>query len=241
MMLEEFVPFEVLQSQLFILKILSACMTSHWKYYRTMKRERELEQQLQSNDDTSSISTLVNQNQQNQNQQNQNYQNQNYQNQQGQSSQSNHSKQFKLPRSWDDPPPLEDSLAKYILSVLSRFLHQMASQEDNATGQPPNGNPAGPGSPNNFPATAQGSSATFEIINDIYRNAGRVIFYISASNWNVVFSRIRNRIGYLTSTNDEWPETSELKLLECSDLNSKRLSMVLQGFITILFINFQRF
>ncbi|POG62935.1 hypothetical protein GLOIN_2v1784706 [Rhizophagus irregularis DAOM 181602=DAOM 197198] len=233
MMLEEFVPFEVLQSQLFILKILSACMTSHWKYYRTMKRERELEQQLQSNDDTSSISTLVNQNQQNQNQQNQNqqnqnYQNQNYQNQQGQSSQSNHSKQFKLPRSWDDPPPLEDSLAKYILSVLSRFLHQMASQEDNATGQPPNGNPAGPGSPNNFPATAQGSSATFEIINDIYRNAGRVIFYISASNWNVVFSRIRNRIGYLTSTNDEWPETSELKLLECSDLNSKRLSMVLQ-------------
>ncbi|CAG8526331.1 12565_t:CDS:2 [Rhizophagus irregularis] len=170
MMLEEFVPFEVLQSQLFILKILSAC----------------------------------------------------------QSSQSNHSKQFKLPRSWDDPPPLEDSLAKYILSVLSRFLHQMASQEDNATGQPPNGNPAGPGSPNNFPATAQGSSATFEIINDIYRNAGRVIFYISASNWNVVFSRIRNRIGYLTSTNDEWPETSELKLLECSDLNSKRLSMVLQ-------------
>ncbi|CAG8574310.1 8733_t:CDS:10, partial [Diversispora eburnea] len=37
----------------------------------------------------------------------------------------------------------------------------------------------------------------------------------AASNWNVVFARIRNKIEYLTTTNDEWPETAELKLLEC--------------------------
>ncbi|RIA90709.1 hypothetical protein C1645_875920 [Glomus cerebriforme] len=227
MVMEDFVPFEVLQSQLFILKILSACMTSHWKYYRGSKRELETKQpqQQQSNEQQSNddLITLVNHNQQNQQSQ------QNQSNHQNQSNQTNQTKHFKLPRSWDDPPPLEDSLAKYILSVLSRFLHQMASQEDNTTGQPPTGSPAGPGSPSsNFPAAPQGSSATFDIINDIYRNAGRVIFYISASNWAVVFSRIKNRIGYLTSTNDEWPETSELKLLECSDLNSKRLSMVLQ-------------
>ncbi|CAI2172941.1 5991_t:CDS:10 [Funneliformis geosporum] len=201
MVLEEFVPFEVLQSQLLILKILSACMTSHWKYYRGTQRELEAMRQSADNvsftgDDNSSVTTLVNQ------------------------------PKFKLPRSWDDPPALEDSLAKYILSILSRFLHQMASQEDNNTGQPPNGSPAGL-SPNPSTST-QGSSATFDLISDIYKNAGRVIFYISASNWNVVFSRIKTRIGYLTSTNDEWPETAELKLLECSDLNSKRLSMVLQ-------------
>jgi hypothetical protein len=228
MVLEDFVPFEVLQSQLFILKILSACMTNHWKWYRGTQRELEAAKSSKSSknsdpssssiplvpsiDDTSSITTLVNQ--------------------------PNQPKlQFKLPRSWDDPPPLEDALAKYILSVLSRFLHQMASQEDNVTGQTPNGNPTGSTSTNNSPATPQGSSATFDIISDIYKNAGRVIFYISASNWTVVFSRIKNRIGYLTSTNDEWPETSELKLLECSDLNQERLTAVLKGFISLSIFN----
>ncbi|CAG8508989.1 2177_t:CDS:10 [Funneliformis mosseae] len=195
MVLEEFVPIEVLQSQLLILKILSACMTNHWKYYRVAMRQ-STDNSSFTGDDNSSVTTLVNQ------------------------------PKFKLPKSWEDPPPLEDSLAKYILNILSRFLHQMASQEDNNTGQPPTGSPAGL-SPNPSTST-QGSSATFDIISDIYKNAGRVIFYISASNWNVVFSRIKTRIGYLTSTNDEWPETAELKLLECSDLNSKRLSMVLQ-------------
>ncbi|RIB13611.1 hypothetical protein C2G38_1974674 [Gigaspora rosea] len=139
-------------------------------------------------------------------------------------------KQQKLPRSWDDPPPLEDPLAKYILSVLSRFLHQFVTHEDNNPNIP-NGTSSGQPqreltSPNN--PNVQFSAATHDIISEIYKNAGRVIFYISASNWHVVFSRIKNRIGYLTSTNDDWPETAELKLLEVSDLNSKRLSMVLQ-------------
>src|ERR1043166_5837502 len=98
MVLEDFVPFEVLQSQLFILKILSACMTNHWKWYRGTQRELEATKSskpfkntdplsssppVPSVDDTSSINTLVNQPNQ-------------------------PKQQFKLPRSWDDPPPLED-------------------------------------------------------------------------------------------------------------------------------------
>ncbi|CAG8450213.1 2329_t:CDS:10 [Ambispora leptoticha] len=151
---------------------------------------------------------------------------------------------FKLPKSWDDPPQLEDSLAKYILNVLSRFLHQMASQEDNSPKDQPITGVPGAGVQNQGVGSSGGggafgggvvnggnavySTVTYEIICEIFKNAGRVIFYISASNWSVVFSRIKSRIGYLTSTHDEWPETAELKLLECSDLNSKRLSMVLQ-------------
>jgi len=136
--------------------------------------------------------------------------------------------QLKLPKSWDDPPPLDDKLAKFILKVLSRFLYQMASQEDN--------NPhiqAGPigreHSIHNINSQATWSPVIYDLVSEIFKNAGRVIFYISASNWDVVFTRIKNRIAFLAATDDEWPDTSELKLLECSDLNSKRLSMVLQG------------
>jgi hypothetical protein len=134
---------------------------------------------------------------------------------------------FKLPKSWDDPPPLEDNLAVFILKVLSRFLYQMASLED-YNPNVHNGPNVGRDSPIHN-VQAAWSPTTYELVSEIFKSAGRVIFYISASNWNVVFARIRSRIAYLSAVNDEWPDTSELKLLECSDLNSKRLSMVLQG------------
>ncbi|KAG9291425.1 hypothetical protein G9A89_021843 [Geosiphon pyriformis] len=296
MVLEEYVPFDVLQSQLFILKILSACMTHHWKFYRGSQKEMlEYSSSITKTnsdirnptpDDSSSITLVNNGINQNKNHHqningdnlsnetsnpsihtmlssiNQTTNNSNHKNIISGSSSNNGNQQinsvsqqqqqqqqqrpFKLPKSWEDPPQLDDFLAKYILSVLSRFLHQMASQEDNL----PNNQPT-PGAPGTSSAGAGGvgvgggggafgagvgnngnitphSSATHDAICEIFKNAGRVIFYISASNWGVVFSRIKTRIGYLTSTNDEWPETAELKLLECSDLNSKRLSMILK-------------
>ncbi|CAG8520644.1 15640_t:CDS:10, partial [Funneliformis caledonium] len=184
---------EHLQSQLLILKILSACMTAHWKYYRGMQLEI-----------SSSQSPITDES-------------------------------SKLPKSWDDPPTLDEKLAKYILKVLSRFLYLMASQEDNN----PNiqVGPSGGRSENsihNINSQAAWSPAIYDLVSDIFKNAGRVIFYISASNWEVVFARIRTRIAFLSSTDDEWPDTSELKVLECSDLNSTRLSMILQAMAVVL-------
>ncbi|CAG8444039.1 5054_t:CDS:10 [Acaulospora morrowiae] len=215
--LEEFVPIEILQSQLFILKIMSASMTHHWKCHRG---QRDIEAMAQvphsspelppispasTGSEDSSISSPSQPNLNN-------------------ALPRSEQRQFRPPKSWDDPPPLDESLAVYILNVLSRFLHQMANQEENNPNLQQNG---GQNTNGNNQNSAQ-YLATYEIVCEIYKNAGRVIFYISASNWNVVFSKIKSRINYLTTTNDEWPETSELKLLEVSDLNSKRLSMVLQ-------------
>ncbi|CAJ0836147.1 20802_t:CDS:10 [Entrophospora sp. SA101] len=154
---EENIPIDILQSQLFIIKILSACVINHWTFVQGINRS--LAKQPQSETTQTHLGGSKS--------------NHNYHNS------TNGHRVFIPPKSSDDPPPLEDFLAKFILSVLSR-------------------------------------------------HAGHVIFYISASNWNVVFSRIKSRIGYLTSTNDDWPETAELKFLECSDLNSKRLSIVIQ-------------
>ncbi|GBC02045.1 hypothetical protein RclHR1_04420015, partial [Rhizophagus clarus] len=211
---EELPSTDVLQSQLFILKILSACMTHHWKFHRGTSVEspskdiltEELINKSNTPSPTNPSSPL------------------NTPNLPNTTSPSNLS--FKLPRSWDDPPPLDDNLAVFILKVLSRFLYQMASLED-YNPNVHNGPTGGKESPIHN-VQAAWSSATYELVSDIFKSAGRVIFYISASNWNVVFARIKNRIAFLSSINDEWPDTSELKLLECSDLNSKRLSMVLQ-------------
>ncbi|RUS29150.1 hypothetical protein BC938DRAFT_480989 [Jimgerdemannia flammicorona] len=205
MVLEDFVPFDVLQSQLFILRLLSACMYQHWKCFREGLPEPEVTvitspRVENGSDDTSSIT----------------------------SEHSITSTSYTLPRKMEDPPPLDDSLAKYILSVLSRFLHQMSTQEENTVNQPTAPPPAAAARNDPFTGPSGANNHSTDIIVEIYNAAKRVLFYTSASNWNVVFARIRARIAYLTSTNDEWPETAELKLLECSALNSRRLSMVLQ-------------
>ncbi|CAG8783968.1 23848_t:CDS:2, partial [Cetraspora pellucida] len=195
-------PAEVLQSQLFILKILSACTTHHWKFYRGTL-QKELDALSKNSPETSPTSPTVNNeipsvtNDQQPAPPTSNY--------------NGNARRFRPPRSWDDPPQLEEALATYILNVLSKFLHLMANHDDSI----PSSGPASVG-------------ATADIISEIYKNAGRVIFYISASNWSVVFSRIRNRISHLAAAGDNLAETAELRLLEVSDLNSIRLSMVLQ-------------
>ncbi|CAG8742080.1 6530_t:CDS:2, partial [Racocetra fulgida] len=87
-------------------------------------------------------------------------------------------KSFKPPKSWDDPPQLEEALATYILNVLSKFLILMASHDDGIPG---------------------GGTTIVGVASEI-----------------------------ITAANDHTIEAAELRLLEVSDLNSKRLSMVLQ-------------
>ncbi|KAF8989655.1 hypothetical protein BGZ52_000537, partial [Haplosporangium bisporale] len=99
MVLEDYVPYDVMQSQLFVLRILSQCMEAHWKAYRDqltqhLREANERDGQENGinggsngvNDTVSSIAAAAAARQ-------------------------------------SDPPPLEDALAKYVLSVLTRFLH----------------------------------------------------------------------------------------------------------------------
>lgn len=71
------------------------------------------------------------------------------------------------------------------------------------------------------------------LVTSIYRHASQVIFYLSASNWAVVHARIRNRLAYLSTTAEESPNTAELRLLECSNLQRARLGSVIQGRQTV--------
>lgn len=128
----------------------------------------------------------------------------------------------------EDPPPLEDNLAKYIVAIMSRFMYQMAAAEDREYG---------PGSTGNITGRAEytigggGNGTSTDIMTDIYKAASRIVFYVSASNWPIMFAKIKARLIHLSTTVEENPETADVRLLECSALNSERLAMVLGGIV----------
>jgi neurofibromin 1 len=81
-------------------------------------------------------------------------------------------------------------------------------------------------STNNLTTESSGSAAATS--RSIYRLAAQVIFYLSSSNWAVIFARIRNRLTYLSTTTEDAPNTAEIRLLECSNLPRARLGTVVQ-------------
>ncbi|KAG0047826.1 Ras GTPase activating protein ira2 [Gryganskiella cystojenkinii] len=221
-----------MQSQLFVLRILSQCMEAHWKAYRD-----QLTQHLRETDHGSENESTLRD-----------------------GASINGSMTDMVVSSiaaaasarQSDPPPLEDALAKYVLSVLSRFLNEGTHDGDQAalaesTPTPNTNNNNNSSSSSNVgsssntsnkkktdtdsaPIASSQSNTTVqdpELSNEIYKTAGRILFYISASNWPIVFARLKARIQHLSTTNDDWPETAELKLLETASLNQRRLGQVL--------------
>ncbi|CAO1638983.1 unnamed protein product [Sympodiomycopsis kandeliae] len=62
----------------------------------------------------------------------------------------------------------------------------------------------------------------------IYRSAAMVIFYLSSSNWPVVHARIRNRVAYLSTSQEETPNTADLRILESSNLDTTRMAQIFE-------------
>lgn len=174
--------------------------------------------------------------------------------------------------SWQEPPPLDDSCAKYILSVMVLFMRQTASSEvplmlqtrttdvsfrdfedtvNIANVQPP--------APSEIPLRTRPSSnsvrsgrvniksithiaatnaayekthmslvkSSLSVNNLIAKYVGRIIFHISASNWNMVFERLSTKIGYLATHPDGNPDTVDLQLMSHSVLDRHRLVLLL--------------
>jgi hypothetical protein len=59
--------------------------------------------------------------------------------------------------------------------------------------------------------------------------AGRIVYHLSASNWSVVFHRIRTKVHMLSSTSEDNPDTVDLQLMIYSVMDRGRLIQVLQG------------
>ncbi|KAG0019213.1 Ras GTPase activating protein ira2 [Podila clonocystis] len=212
MVLEDYVPYDVMQSQLFVLRILSQCMEAHWKAYRDQLTQhlRETNDRDGQENGANGVPNGVNE--------------------------TVSSIAAAAAARQSDPPPLEDALAKYVLSVLTRFLHDVNTTDEPAVAVEPATNSNNNSSKNKKnepepqPASATQNVANVidpDIASELYKTAGRILFYISASNWPIVFARLKARVQHLSTTNDEWPETAELKLLETASLNQRRLGQVL--------------
>jgi neurofibromin 1 len=63
--------------------------------------------------------------------------------------------------------------------------------------------------------------------------AGRALYYISASNWPVVFGRLRSKIHFLSEANKHTDfdevDTDDLILMKHSAMDKKRLVQILHG------------
>jgi hypothetical protein len=81
----------------------------------------------------------------------------------------------------------------------------------------------------------------------IAKYAGRIVFHISASNWNAVYTRLRTKIHFLASTTAESPDITDLQLMAHSALDRQRLVQLLNGMLlrgicvdnVILIVTFQ--
>lgn len=64
--------------------------------------------------------------------------------------------------------------------------------------------------------------------------SGRIVYHLSASNWPVVFARIRNKIYILAGTTEDDPDIIDLQLLTYCTLDRVRLLQSLQGSVSLI-------
>jgi hypothetical protein len=174
--------------------------------------------------------------------------------------------------SWQEPPPLDDSCVKYILSVMVLFMRQTASSEVPLMLQTRTTDVSfrdfedtvnianvQPSVPSEIPLRSRPSASSvrsgrvsikstthiaatnpayekthmslvkssLSVNNLIAKYVGRIIFHISASNWNMVFERLSTKIAYLATHPDGNPDAVDLQLMSHSVLDRLRLVLLL--------------
>lgn len=190
------------------------------------------------------------------------------------------------PPALQDPQPLDDICAKYVLSVMVLYLRQTSSPDcplmlptwycdisfrdfelvqeiadglDGFTTPAPSAEPPGSqgsalrnqASSNSVRSTKNSiTTSTIQIppsktmyekthmslvrsalpVNElITKYAGRIVFHLSASNWNGVYNRLRTKIHFLASNSSENPDVTDLQLIAHLALDKLRLVQLLNG------------
>ncbi|KDQ64130.1 hypothetical protein JAAARDRAFT_118551 [Jaapia argillacea MUCL 33604] len=280
---------EVLQSQLFILKVLAGAMSSRW--YSSQDNPRSSSRASKPSIHGALISGM--------NKPGSPVPSQGHPKQRNVSSD-----HFSTSPTFSEPIPLDDNCARYILSVMVLFLRQTAPLEhrlmssanlhfDSSTSfydlesvdlpRPtspgldvwaeasvfPASNAAGLPKPairtqaslssmasngstrttsfipiphhslslERTPPTLCRSSMQLNVL--VSKFAGRIVYHLSASNWSVVFNRIRNKIHFLATASEDNPDIIDLGLMTHSALDRVRLIQIMQELSSLL-LNMKR-
>ncbi|KAJ6540091.1 hypothetical protein B0H10DRAFT_2170598 [Mycena sp. CBHHK59/15] len=95
-----------------------------------------------------------------------------------------------------------------------------------------------PVSSTRYEVTAQSTIKSSLALNALLAKfTGRIIFHLSASNWKIVFLRLRNKLHFLASDFDRAkmaPDLVDLQLLAHCTLNRERLLLVLHAVLALL-------
>lgn len=268
---------EALQSQLFVLKILSVSMSSRWSPRQEDPGSRASKSSSISGQAPANNNASIS------------------------SSSTWHSRNARKPSSefpsstpplpWVEIDPLDDNCARYVLSVMVLYLRQTAAPEsrlmsssnlapdaslhdfesvdipiptpdDNAYDGPPlpthisqasrpllKFKPSATSFQSSGAASGQGQfnrafhferthmalvKSTMALNILISKFAGRIVYCLSASNWMVVFHRIRTKIHYLANTVEDNPDTVDLLLMTHSAMDRSRLVQVLHELSSLL-------
>ncbi|KAI7866864.1 hypothetical protein BDF14DRAFT_1808596 [Spinellus fusiger] len=138
----------------------------------------------------------------------------------------NKSSNARSPLCLTDPPPLDEALVTFLMVLLSRFIYQAhVLEETNELYDNASIDSVGPDMTVFAPRI---DFATYELVMSIQAAAGKVLHYVSASNWSSYYAKIKNAVHALSVISDT-TETSitELRFLECCCLTRERLSIVL--------------
>ncbi|KAI5797697.1 hypothetical protein EDC01DRAFT_36289 [Geopyxis carbonaria] len=120
-----------------------------------------------------------------------------------------------------DPPPLEETLANYAMELLLRLTSNQALGDDHASLG--SGRTGGGTQPDDRLLEGLPKKAT-----DLERATYKVIEYLSASNWNLVYQTMRTKLKHLRTTAADESDASGLQFIAHLSLNQKKLSLVIQ-------------
>jgi neurofibromin 1 len=157
-----------------------------------------------------------------------------------------------LPHLWADPIPLDDALARHLLLVILSYARLARSPQSGTQATtvsiPRHDRSFTPGSytlgkrfirrhshtalrftPRGSPTSVAAKCATIQSSAvQMAKLCARIIFYLSASNWSIVFLRLKARLSYLITSIEETLDTLELGLIEWANLDKSRLAQVFQ-------------
>ncbi|KAI8974377.1 hypothetical protein BDB01DRAFT_807208 [Pilobolus umbonatus] len=167
---ERNVPVEIMQSKLFVLRLLSNCMQSH--------RQHCKEQEKMNNVDIPITELNL------------------------------------------ELPALDAALVSFTLVLMSRYITQYHLIEEH--------NSDVANSQRIYDFNEEDTGYTYEeiklsLISDIYKQSSNIIYYVSSTNWDSCYSKIKNAVLYLDSSTSIDDIPPEIRMLEGSSLNRARL------------------
>jgi neurofibromin 1 len=80
---------------------------------------------------------------------------------------------------------------------------------------------------------------TVDAVSQLTRHLGQIIYYLSSSNWTLVFGRVKSRLVHFTTTIEDAPDLIDLRLFQWSNFNRNRLGQVIQE-ASNLFLHIKR-